>query len=217
MHRIAYRESELELARQIREATIDYEAFEMPLKLCELTKCRATCCHDGVLLEKDEMAIIGDVIESRCERLAGYGWNPETYLTEENGQGRSVTLENPDPPEHFPPHFPKTRCVFLDGEHRCVLQRLAMDEGRHPWWWKPVSCWMHPLILVPGRRGERPLLTLARPGRDPSAKRNYPGFASCTPCGMEADGGSPAHEVLQSELRLLGEISGRDLVAETAP
>lgn len=216
LHAIAYTESAHELARQVREARIDYEAFEMPLKLCELTKCRATCCHDGVLLENDEMAIIREVIESHRGLLETYDWSCDSYLTEENGQGRSVTLDAEDLPEGFPAHFPKTRCVFLDAEHRCVLQRIAMDTEKHPWFWKPISCWMHPLVLIPGNRGERPFLTLAKKDADPTAKRGYPGFASFTPCGMSESAGVPARDVLRGELQLLGEISGRDLLQETS-
>jgi hypothetical protein len=163
----AYPGIEETLSRQLREAALDHEAFTMRLKACELPKCRATCCHDGALLTDEEMAGISEAVEGHRDRLARYGWTAERYLTVTGRQGRTVTLEADDEvlAENFPPHFPKTRCVFLDSEHRCVLQRLAMDTARHPWWWKPVSCWMHPLLLRPPAGSDRPLLTLARPGQ----------------------------------------------------
>lgn len=212
----AYPGIEETLSRQLREAALDHEAFTMRLKACELPKCRATCCHDGALLTDEEMAGIGEAVEGHRDLLASYGWTAEQYLTETGRQGRTVTLEADGEAlaEDFPQHFPKTRCVFLDPQHRCVLQRLAMDTARHPWWWKPVSCWMHPLLLRPPAGSDRPLLTLARPGSDPAAENGYPGFGSCTPCGVETADGLPAWQTLRPELELLGKISGRDLVRE---
>lgn len=206
------------LARQLREAALDHEAFTMRLNPCELPKCRATCCHDGAYLTGEEMTGIREAVDARRDRLAGYGWNEEHYLATDHRQGRTVTRATDDDglTENFPAHFPRTRCVFLDAEHRCVLQRLAIDDGRHPWWWKPVSCWMHPLLLRPPTASERPLLTLARPGGDPAAEEGYPGFGSCTPCGVETDDGVPAWQALRGELELLGKIAGRDLVGELA-
>lgn len=211
---IAFPSLQNELVRQVREARVDHEAFEMPLRVCELSECRATCCHDGVYLDAEERAVIGEVVATRAERLADYGWEAPAIFQQVEGRWKSVTVPDPAPPEGFPAHFPKTRCVFLDAEHRCVLQRLAMDEGRHPWFWKPVSCWMHPLILKPGSRGERPVLTLATPGNDPAAQRDYPGFSAYTPCGAVCAGGPPARQTLAAELALLGEIAGRDVVGE---
>lgn len=214
MGHTAYQEVEAELARQLREAAIDHDAFSMPLKVCELSECRATCCHDGVLLTEEESSLIGAVIQGNRERLAGYGWRHESYLLERQGRMRSRTLETHDLAKEFPAHFPRTRCVFLDQEHRCVLQRLALDQNRHPWFWKPVSCWLHPLILEPGKHGARPRLTLARPGADPAADPGYPGFSAHTPCGMAQPGGRAAWQVLHRELELLGMIGERDLLGE---
>ncbi|BCU76739.1 hypothetical protein [Luteolibacter sp. LG18] len=212
---IAFTSLQQELARQVREARVDHEAFAMPLKICELAECRATCCHDGVFLEPEEREIIGEVIGSHADQLARYGWEaPEIFQRLPDGRWKSVTLPDDAPAAAFPAHFPKTRCVFLDAEHRCVLQRLAMDEGRHPWFWKPVSCWMHPVILKPGRRGERPVLTLATPDHDPAAHPGYPGFSAFTPCGMSCGGGPPARQTLRAELELLGELADREVTGE---
>lgn len=210
----AYPELEKELGRQIREAAIDYDSFRQRLRICDLGTCRATCCHDGVILTEEEVGGIDGALKRGKDRLAGYGWKHGEWRTLQGGRNRSVTLETNDLPEGYPSHFPQTRCVFLDAGHRCVLQRLAMDEARHPWFWKPISCWMHPLVLKPGQRGGRPELTLPSPGNDPGAKPGYPGFSACTPCGIEAANGRPAWEALGAELDLLGRIGGRDLKEE---
>lgn len=214
----AYPGLERELARQIREAELDHAGLALPLRVCELSVCRATCCHDGAYLEPEESGVIRDLIEGRRNPLRAYGWERDEFLETVRGRDRTVTVAAPDAAlaDDFPAHFPRTRCVFLDDRHRCVLQRLAVDEGRHPWFWKPVSCWMHPLLLRPRARGGRPVLTLARPGTDPAEGTDYPGFGSCTPCGTPCPGGEPAWMTLRTELELLSEISGRDLVRELA-
>lgn len=213
MNPTAYPGVEQELGRQVREAALDHEAFAMPLKVCELTKCRATCCHDGVFLDAEQEAGISAIVG----RLSKYGFDRREWLERREGRVKTATVEatSAELADDFPAHFPRTRCVFLDPEHRCLLQRLAMDEGRHPWWWKPVSCWMHPLLLRRGGGG-RPVLTLARPDKDPAAVQGYPGFGSFTPCGMPAEGGEPAWRALRGELDRLGALGGRDLVAELA-
>ena len=211
----AFTRLETELGRQVREASLDHEAFAMPLKVCELGKCRATCCHDGVFLSGEERVEIGKAIESMATRLQSYNWSHNDWTEQREGRVKTRTVEAGREllADDFPAHFPKTRCVFLDSEHRCVLQRLAMDDGRHPWWWKPVSCWMHPLLLRKDPTG-RPVLTLARPDKDPAATEGYPGFGSFTPCGIPQPGGKPAWKTLCSELEWLGKLGGRDLLRE---
>lgn len=208
MNPIAYPEAARELGRQIREAALDHEAFAMPLKVCELSSCRATCCHDGVFVDDEQQAGIDAVVGD----LESYGLDRREWRESRDGRVKTATVGADEVAEDFPAHFPRTRCVFLDEEDRCLLQRLAVDRGRHPWWWKPVSCWMHPLLLR--SHGGRPLLTLARPGSDPAAAPDYPGFGSFTPCGMPCDGGEPAWQALRGELELLGRIGGRDLLSE---
>lgn len=211
MSRTAYRAAEADLAEQVRRAELDLGALNMPLLRCELSKCRATCCHDGVVVGEDEIKVMEGVLDTEGKRLRAFDWWAEECFAHEDGHWKTAT--HPAPPgklgENFPSHFKRKRCVFLDEAHRCVLQRLAMDdEGRHPWFWKPISCWMHPLLLkAAARRGEPPLLTIVRGGDDS-------GFADCTPCGHMEPSGRPAWEALREELEFLGEIGGRDLIKE---
>ena len=46
------------LASALAEAAVDHDAFEKPLPVCELAKCRATCCHDGVILSAEEARVL---------------------------------------------------------------------------------------------------------------------------------------------------------------
>ena len=206
----AYTESARLLAEQLVGAEVDRVAFARRLKRCELERCRATCCHDGVVLGADEVRGIRDLVTREAARLRGYGWGtpPDRRLFRDEVGGRVKTATRPaaahELAEDFPPHFPKTRCVFLDSGHRCVLQRLSVDAGRHPWFWKPLSCWMHPLVLRPAGSGRaRPLLTVPAPAEDPEQ------FGSCTHCGHFDSSGEAVSRVLVAELRMLESLSGR--------
>lgn len=214
MEESAYRRTVGELGRQLRAAELDHSAFARPLRRCELARCRATCCHDGVVVGGEEIEEIAAVVEARAEWFEKSGWGTDGRLFEE-GAGRWKTATRParegELADDFPAHFARTRCVFLDAGHCCVLQRLSVEEGKHPWHWKPVSCWMHPLILRPARRGgEGPVLTVLSPDED------FERFASCTHCGRPDAGGEPARDVLVEELRMLQAIAGRDFAGELA-
>ena len=205
-HPILARGLATDLRASLRQADVDHAAFAQPLALCDLATCRATCCHDGVVLDSEEVTLLGPLIEE----LAPYGIaGPPTGLFHQQSNGQTKTATRPSESHEraidFPDHFPQTRCVFLDSEHRCTWQRLAHDRGEAPWTYKPVSCWMHPVALLPG---EPPCLTVAGNPETPAD------FASNTHCGRPCKLGPPARDTLSEELRLLGAIAGRDFLLE---
>ena len=185
-----------DLSEQLVEAAVDHGAFEKGLRVCELVRCRATCCHDGVVLSEEEASVL--------TQLGG----GEGIRRESGGKFRTRVIEASDEQlgENFPDHFRRTRCVFLDEKHRCHWQLRAVEEGRHPWFYKPISCWLHPLLIT--RRDGRFFLTIRSPEEDKGR------FASDTPCGAEVVSGSPARVALGMELKMLGELSGRDFHGE---
>lgn len=192
----AFTKTAEQLARQLKEAAVDHSAFERRLPLCELSKCRATCCHDGVMLSPEE-----------AEKLKSLGAGDDLFQ-QRDGCEKTKTVEATagELADDFPGHFPKTRCVFLDDEHRCQWQLRAVAEGKHPWFYKPTSCWMHPVLLT--QRDGRPLLTILSTGQDHLA------FASHTPCGREEEAAELARINLKTELEMLSRISGRDFPGE---
>lgn len=113
----------------------------------------------------------------------------------------------------YPEHFPNTNCVFLLDDARCALQSLAVEEGKHPWHYKPLTCWLHPLSISSGPK-HKPMLTLYSEENDPQRYPDYDGFVCRTQCGRTCSGGEPAWQVLRWEIETLGEIGGRDLIAE---
>ncbi len=219
----AYEQTAGILAEQLREALVDHEAFDQKVKACELEMCRATCCHDGVYLSHEEAAGIQSMLEQHTEKFTEYGLSlpVEPILEVRTARGRKALktatreAEAGELATDYPEHFPKTRCVFLDRQGRCGIQRLAMEQGTEPWFDKPLTCWIHPIVVMPiSRERTRPLVTLVSPENDPQKSEGYPGFASCTHCGRPDESGKKARQVLSAELEMLGVISGRDILGE---
>jgi len=207
------------LASQIKEARVDHSAFEVLLRPCEMSRCKATCCYDGVSLSQEEedyiSVLVRNKVFSNCSVFQGLN---SDRIVVDGERGRKTATRPALPSEvadDFPKHFPKTRCVFLDSEGYCGLQKLAIEENLDPWVHKPLTCWMHPLVLVPeGKWEERPVLTIVNRDNDPQKKVGYSGYASCTHCGREDKSGQPAWQVLELELKRLGELCGRDIYGE---
>ena len=220
----AYKETAKVLAQQVREALLDHDAFAVKLKACELSRCRATCCHDGVYLSKEESDGVERLLADYGEKLSSYGLSlpSEPIISVRGGRSLKTATRIAEPDElakDYPLHFPRTRCVFLDREGRCGIQRLSMELGHLPWYDKPLTCWIHPIVILPeSRQRSRSVVTLVSPENDPQKStadpEAYPGFASCTHCGRPDEEGEKASAVLASELEMLSAISGRDLLSE---
>lgn len=206
----------------VRELVIDTAALQRPLSRCDLGRCRGTCCHDGVYLDRDEVGVLHSLVRDHRDDLNALGLElPDQPIVQGNWRGvvsgpKTATRAEPmaASAEDYPAHFPDTACVFLLSDARCALQQFAMDQGLDPWFYKPATCWLHPLAI---ERNEEdvPVLTLHTPETDPQRFPDYDGFASRTHCGVSPTiGGRPAWEVLSQEIARLGEIGGRDLLEE---
>ncbi|MBK1830632.1 DUF3109 family protein [Verrucomicrobiaceae bacterium R5-34] len=216
----AYQQTAEVLREQVHEAVLDHEAFEQKVRACELDRCRATCCHDGVYLSQEEAEGLQRLLVDHADTFKDYGLSlpVEPIVSVRGGRSLKTATREADDGEladDYPAHFPKTRCVFLDRQGRCGIQRLAMEQGGEPWFDKPLTCWIHPIVVQPSNRERsRPVVTLVSPENDPQKSKGYPGFASCTHCGRPDEGGKKARQVLATELEMLGAIAGRDLLGE---
>ncbi len=197
------------LRSQLREAVLDHESFETPLRPCDLSRCRASCCHDGAILSPEEAEHLRELLNE--DPAAFPAAAQKDAITQRNQSHKTATRPalRHECAEDFPSHFARTRCVFLDDEHKCTLQLLSRAQGKHPWFYKPVSCWMHPVFLRPAdHASDRPCLTLRTPDH------NQARFATCTHCGRPDQDGIPAKEVLHEELAALSILADRDFAAE---
>lgn len=208
-------------AETVRSMRLDIGALSRPLKRCDLFACGGTCCHDGVYLSSEEARVIRELVREQRDELAEIGAElPEQVVV--YGKWRDVasgpkTATRPAPMREkvvgYPAHFPETRCVFLLPDSRCALQAFSIQEGRHPWHWKPLTCWLHPLSITTGP-DRKPVLTLYGEETDPQRFEDYDGFTCRTHCGRTAGDGEAAWLVLKEELAALGEIGDRDLLRE---
>jgi hypothetical protein len=108
----------------------------------------------------------------------------------------------------YPSHFNETACVFLFEDGRCGLQQLSIQDGKHPWYYKPFTCWLQPIKISDST------IRLYDEATDPFKFADYDGFVTQTFCGRTTAGGRPAAEVLREELEFLGELLDRDLLTE---
>ncbi len=215
-----YKDTARELADQLRDAMLDHEAFDRLLEPCSLERCRATCCYDGVYLSDEEARGLKELTRKNRGRFIRYGLElpEEVVIAARGGGARKTAIREADAVEladDYPAHFAKTRCVFLDKLGRCGIQRMNIENYQHPWRDKPLTCWIHPIVILPpNRERSRSLVTLVSSQNDPQKRPGYAGFASCTHCGRSEKEGSPASEVLEAELKAIGELAGRNFLAE---
>jgi hypothetical protein len=168
------------------------------LNVCDLKQCQAQCCYDGVYLREGEEQRLREVVASAPE----YFDLPEEWIVDGHWNGDFEGRKTATKPHEFdsddvPAHFNATRCVFCDSEHKCLLQRLAVDRGLHKWAYKPRSCWLFPLTEA----GDE-----LRPPPGPSDPDpndlgpEYPGYVKYAGCGRHRHNGQRWTETLAEEI-----------------
>jgi hypothetical protein len=186
-------------------------SFARPLAACAPPRCPGTCCAQGVTLNAEEALVVGQLARRHGEALRRLAPDLPAEPVTRDAAGVARTALTPrrfrDRDPDFPPGWEEQACAFLGPTARCALQDLAAEHGRAPWAYKPLACWLHPILLAGDEIRLPDAATDPHPG----------GFASRTPCGCSpAGGGRPAGEVLAPELAHLGRWLGRDLCAELA-
>jgi len=119
------------------------------IRRCEVARCKAGCCADGVWLDyahSQRIVAHAEIIQPfmPVERRA-----PETWFAELHDDdpafpsGRytgTTTVTDPAQPG-------VTACVFLRPEDRyCAIQVACVAHGRPPWELKPYYCCLFPLV-----------------------------------------------------------------------
>lgn len=169
------------------------------LRVCDLNKCEAHCCYDGVYMKDGEETKIRGLVESAPDFFSSL---PKDFIVDGFWDGeysgrktatRPHDFERPDIPEHFT----RTRCVFCSADHKCMLQVLAVQRGLHKWLYKPQSCWLFPLRII----DTEPAPPLAFDELDPNCLgEDYPGFAKYVSCGRHRNDGIPWEQSLAEEI-----------------
>lgn len=216
----AYPQTESAVQKSLSQASIDVESFKQLLKPCSLSSCRGMCCYDGVYIGKESAEVIQKLADEDAPFFRAIGLNlPEQVIVDGEWKGEIYGKKTEVKEKNFsgivknyPTHFNNTACVFLLDDGRCGLQVISEYKGLHPWYYKPFTCWMHPLAI--SYEEEFNCLLLHTDESDPCRFPDYDGFVTKTFCGKIRICGQPAHNVLEEELRFLGKIVGRDFVEE---
>jgi hypothetical protein len=210
----AFKDSLQSLRRKLQSATINSEEFQRKLKPCALS-CSGMCCYDGASVDKKMGEQIQGLARERRHSFREMGLHLPATAVETNNWNGVVgwkTATRPFPfrlrVADYPAHFNETACVFLLTDGRCGLQILAQQEGKHPWYYKPFTCWLQPIKLSDSA------IRLYDEASDPNKIPNYDGFVVRTHCGRTEQCGSPATQVLSEELEFLGKLLDRDLLSE---
>jgi hypothetical protein len=211
----AFPESEAALREHCAEAVVDRAAFERRISRCDLTHCRGTCCYDGIHVDDETAAVLTTLARDRAADFRDIGIDlPEAVIVQDTWRGSPPSPKTATRPfpfkslvNDYPAHFNDTACVFLLDDARCALQVLAQRDGKHPWFYKPFGCWLHPISVSEAD------ITLPDEQTDPYRFADYDGFASRTHCGRTCKDGAPAADVLRSELEFLEKLLRRDLLA----
>lgn len=172
---------------------------EPRLARCDLARCEAACCYDGVYLRPGEEAQLAATVRAHP---AFFAFLPVPFVVDGVWQDRIRGRKTAVRPHAYgspayPAHFAATRCVFAFPDGRCSLQVLATRLGEHPWARKPRVCWLHPLREGP----DGPVPPPVDPREDPDRREpDYAGFVTATACGRHRPDGEPWRQVLAAEL-----------------
>lgn len=112
---------------------------------CDVCICSGECCYYGVYTDKLEhekiLEIKDDLIEifddSQTKDVSKWFEEPEEDEDFESGIAVGTELYN-------------GKCVFLDKQGFCSLQKIAMNQGEMKWKYKPLYCILFPLIIYDG-------------------------------------------------------------------
>lgn len=159
------------------------------MQRCRLNACKGVCCLYGVWLDEQEaqdLQLHAHLI--RPFLTNGYtdphDWfdgRTDTDLNSLSGKVvHSLVIDEAR-------HYDGLACVFWREDAKCALQLAAVENGFHPWRFKPFYCILHPLMMDDEGRislDETPAL-LAEPGS----------------CLVPADRPIPLVETFEEELR----------------
>ncbi|KAF0141150.1 MAG: hypothetical protein FD122_1802 [Stygiobacter sp.] len=115
------------------------------VKSCDVCICSGECCYYGVYTDKSEHELIMSLKERIIKSM-------------DDSQTKDVEkwFEDPEPDDDFPSGIAvgtevhNGKCVFLDRQGYCTLQKIAMEDGEFKWKYKPLYCILFPLVIFEG-------------------------------------------------------------------
>jgi len=199
------------LVRGLSSEKVRKADFARRLARCMPYSCQGSCCYDGTFVEPDEQEVLEGVLTEKADHFATLGIEiPKKAFVPTrwpDTPGTQTALKSKDfsgVPD-FASHFTNTSCFMLMESGECSLERIACSQGRHRWFYKPLACWLHPIMAdVNGSACFR----LFGEADEPFKTEAYPGFVTSTRCGRTAPEGESASVVLTDEINYASTILG---------
>ena len=115
------------------------------VKTCDVCICSGECCYYGVYTDLKEYEKIMEIKEKVIAAM-------------DDSQTKDVDkwFEAPEEDEDFDSGIAvgtevyNGKCVFLDKQGFCTLQKIAMEAGEFKWKYKPLYCILFPLVIFEG-------------------------------------------------------------------
>jgi len=105
-------------------------------------RCQGECCYYGVYTDKAEHETILEIKDKLI-----------SLMDETQSTNVEEWFEDPQEDDDFDSgiavgtEIVNGKCAFLNKEGLCVIQSLAINEGKHPWQYKPLYCYLFPITI----------------------------------------------------------------------
>jgi len=127
--------------KEIKGVKIDPVIFTLKFSC----RCNGECCYYGVYTDLNENKLILSIKDkiiplmddSQTKEVSKWFEAPEKDEDFESGVAVGTELHN-------------GKCVFLDKDGLCTLQKLAMINNEPKWKYKPLYCILFPLTIYEG-------------------------------------------------------------------
>jgi len=132
--------------KKINGVLIDPQIFTFPfVKACDVCICSGECCYYGVYTDLTEYKKIMSVKERIMKSM-------DDSQTKEPGEWFEQPENDPDFDSGIAvgTEVYNGKCVFLDKQGYCTLQKIAMEDNEFKWKYKPLYCILFPLVIFEG-------------------------------------------------------------------
>lgn len=134
-------ESPNKFTKKINGLFIDPIIFTYKFKC----NCPGECCEYGVFIDYKEYEtilsikdkVIANMDETQSTNVDKWFEEPEKDEDFESGIAVGTEVIN-------------DKCTFLDKDGLCTLQKIALQEGKYKWDYKPIYCVLFPLTTYEG-------------------------------------------------------------------
>jgi deoxyhypusine synthase len=197
-------------------ATLDVQSFLKKYRVCtDFGNCY--CCSIGCYLQSNESDYLKQLVEQKQSALKELGLRDgqfpiiQGYYHKNKQQTANLPFSYLEADGTVLEGVRHSSCVFRDvTDGFCSLQKMAMSEGKPAWYYKPLECWLFPIILDEDAN----TITIADRTSELWANEEFPDFLQYTNCSQPDESGVVGYDKFAKELTTLSEILGRDLLAE---